>query len=171
MEDLRLFRDGTRGRSLSRGGAWNGVSQPATSQRPHEMEKGLGVTRLDRGMRPAAITPARLNAAPDVLRARIEGSARVASIYSVGLSDMTRLRPDIVCEAVVNGATGRERTLRRRPDGQGGRGGGRRREHPHRRGRKFNQGTQRFLELLLEDGKDEGDQADGEQVQHDDCNT
>jgi DNA-binding transcriptional LysR family regulator len=108
IEDLELFRDIVRARSLSRGAASNGVSQSAASQRLHELEKGLGVTLLDRSTRPAGITPAgrlylhfcsdvlrrreRLNADLDELRDRVEGSVRVASIYSVGLSDVTRLR-------------------------------------------------------------------------------
>ncbi len=139
IEDLELFRDIARTRSLSRGAASNGVSQSAASQRLHEIEKGLGVMLLDRSTRPAAITPAgrmyldfccdvlrrkeRLNADLDELRVKIEGSVRVASIYSVGLSDMTRLRrefetrwpdasleveylrPDKIYEAVINGST------------------------------------------------------------------
>jgi DNA-binding transcriptional LysR family regulator len=138
IEDLELFRDIARARSLSRGAASNGVSQSAASQRLHEIEKGLGVALLDRSTRPAAITSAghlylgfccdvlrrkdRLNADLDELRTRIEGSVRVASIYSVGLSDMTRLRrefevrwphasleveylhPDKIYEAVADGA-------------------------------------------------------------------
>ena len=137
IEDLELFRNIARARSLSRGAASNGVSQSAASQRLHEIEKGLGVMLLDRSTRPAAITPAghmylgfccdvlrrreRLNADLDELRTRIEGSVRVVSIYSVGLSDMTRLRrefearcpqasleveylhPDKIYEAVRNG--------------------------------------------------------------------
>jgi DNA-binding transcriptional LysR family regulator len=137
IEDLELFRDVARTRSLSRGAALVGVSQSAASQRLHEMEKALGFTLLDRSTRPAGITPAgrkyldfccevlrrkeRLEAELDELRTRIEGSVRVASIYSVGLSDMERLRrefetrwpnasleveylrPDKIYEAVVNG--------------------------------------------------------------------
>jgi DNA-binding transcriptional LysR family regulator len=138
IEDLVLFRDIARARSLSRGAALNGVSQSAASQRLHEIEKRLGVTLLDRSTRPAAITLAghmyldfccdvlrreeRLNADLDELRTRIEGSVRVASIYSVGLSDMARLRrefearcphasldveylhPDKIYEAITSGA-------------------------------------------------------------------
>jgi DNA-binding transcriptional LysR family regulator len=138
IEDLRLFRDVARTKNLSRSAALNGVSQSAASQRLHEIEKGLGVTLLDRSTRPAAITPTgriylefccevlrrkeRLDADLDELRARIEGPVRVASIYSVGLSDMTRLhrefearwpqasldveylRPDKIYEAVIDGA-------------------------------------------------------------------
>ena len=138
IEDLQLFRGIARTKNLSRSAALNGVSQSAASQRLHEIEKGLGVTLLDRSTRPAAITPAgriylefcsevlrrkdRLDADLDELRARIEGAVRVASIYSVGLSDMTRirrefearwpeasleveyLRPDKIYEAVIDGA-------------------------------------------------------------------
>ncbi len=137
IADLELFRDIVRTRSLTRGAASNGVSQSAASQRLHEIEKGLGVMLLDRSTRPAAITPAgrmyldfccdvlrrreRLEADLDELRTRIEGSVRVASIYSVGLSDMARVRrefetrwphatleveylhPEKIYDAVVNG--------------------------------------------------------------------
>jgi DNA-binding transcriptional LysR family regulator len=74
----------------------------------HGIEKVLGVALLDRSTRPAAVTPAgrayldfccevlrrkeRLDADLGALRAKIEGAVRVASIYSVGLSDMARLR-------------------------------------------------------------------------------
>ncbi len=123
---------------MSRGAALNGISQSAASQRLHELEKGLGVALLDRSTRPLAVTPAghlylefchevlrrkeRLDADLDELRTRIEGSVRVVSIYSVGLSDMARLRqefearwpqasleveylrPDKIYEAVIDGA-------------------------------------------------------------------
>jgi LysR family transcriptional regulator, transcriptional activator of the cysJI operon len=138
IEDLQLFRDIARTRHLSRGAASNGVSQSAATQRLQEVEKGLGVKLLDRSTRPVAVTPAgrlyldfccdvlrrkeRLDAELDELRARIQGSVRVASIYSVGLSDMTRLRrefetrwpqasldveylrPDKIYEAVIDGS-------------------------------------------------------------------
>jgi DNA-binding transcriptional LysR family regulator len=139
IEDLQLFRDIARNRSLSRGAASRSVSQSAASQRLHELEKGLGVMLLDRSTRPLAITLAgrkyldfcsdvlrrqeRLEAELDELRNRIEGSVHVASIYSVGLSDMSRLRlefetrwphasleveylrPDKIYEAVIDEAT------------------------------------------------------------------
>jgi LysR family transcriptional regulator, transcriptional activator of the cysJI operon len=138
IEDLQLFRDIARTRNLSRGAASNGVSQSSATQRLQELEKGLGVKLLDRSTRPVAITPAgrlyldfccevlrrkeRLDADLDELRTKIEGAVRVASIYSVGLSDMTRLRrefetrwpqasldveylrPDKIYEAVIDGA-------------------------------------------------------------------
>jgi DNA-binding transcriptional LysR family regulator len=136
VEDFHLFRDIARTRSLSRGAELNGVSQSAASQRVHEIERRLGVTLLDRSTRPANLTPAgriyldfccevlrheeRLEADLDEFRARVEGAVRVACIYSVGLSDMSRLRrefeerwpqasltveylrPDKIYEAVAN---------------------------------------------------------------------
>jgi DNA-binding transcriptional LysR family regulator len=138
IDDLQLFRDIARARNLSRGAAMNRVSQSAVSQWLHELEKSLGVTLLDRSTRPVAITPAgrvylefccdvlrrkeRLDADLDEARTRMEGAVRVACIYSVGLSDMTRirrefedrwpgasleveyLRPDKIYEAVAEGA-------------------------------------------------------------------
>jgi DNA-binding transcriptional LysR family regulator len=84
------------------------VSQSAATQRLHEVEKELRVSLLDRSTRPLALTLAgkaylefccevlrrkeRLDADLDELRATIQGAVRVASIYSVGLSDMARLR-------------------------------------------------------------------------------
>jgi LysR family transcriptional regulator, transcriptional activator of the cysJI operon len=137
FEDLELFRDVARAKNMSRGAAAAGISQSAASQRLHEIEKRFGVVLLDRATRPAAMTPAgllyldfcrevlrrkeRLEAELDELRTRIEGLVRVAAIYSVGLSDMTRLRsefegrcphasleveylrPDSIYEAVLNG--------------------------------------------------------------------
>jgi DNA-binding transcriptional LysR family regulator len=137
FEDLQLFRDIARTRNLSRGAASNGVSQSSASQRLHELEKGLGVKLVDRSTRPVGLTTAgrlyldfcsdvlrrkeQLDAELDELRSRVEGSVRVASIYSVGLSDMTRLRrefeeqwpqvsldveylrPDKIYEAVTEG--------------------------------------------------------------------
>jgi LysR family transcriptional regulator, transcriptional activator of the cysJI operon len=138
VEDFRMFRDIARTGSLTRGAELNGVSQSAASQRVQEIERRLGVTLLDRSTRPANITPAgriyldfcckalrseeRLEADLDEFRARVEGAVRVACIYSVGLSDMSRLRqefeerwpqasltveylrPDKIYEAVVDDA-------------------------------------------------------------------
>jgi len=41
----------------------------------------------------------------------------------------------------------------------------------HRRGRKLNQATLRFLELLLENGRDEAGRMEGEPALHNFCNT
>jgi len=85
----------------------NGFSQSAASQQVQELERSLGATLLDRSRRPLVVTPAGQLYAEfcrDVLRRRVEleaalgllkhqtsGSVRVASIYSVGLSEMVEL--------------------------------------------------------------------------------
>ena len=74
------------------------------------MERRLGVTLLDRSKRPLELTPAgRLYSdfCRDVLRREeeftlslesikgdVEGTVRVVSIYSTGLSEMSRLREE-----------------------------------------------------------------------------
>ena len=123
---------------MSRGASHCGVSQSAASQHVQEVERRLGVTLLDRSKRPLELTPAgRIYAefCRDVLRREEElalsleslkgaadGAVRVASIYSIGLSEMSRLaeefaarypaaqlhveymRPDKIYEAVRNDA-------------------------------------------------------------------
>jgi LysR family transcriptional regulator, transcriptional activator of the cysJI operon len=135
--DCKLFRDVAHARSLSRAAAMNGISQSAATQHIQELEKRLGVQLLDRSTRPLGLTPGgRLYAelcrdvlrreedfaaALDEIKAEAEGTVRVASIYSIGLSEMSRLRdeftrvcpgaqlhveylrPDKVYEAVLEG--------------------------------------------------------------------
>ena len=113
----------------------NSVSQSAASQHLQELEREFGATLLDRSTRPLTVTGAGrmyLEMCRDVLRRRdefeaalgrfkndVDGSVRVASIYSVGLSEMSQLeqefsrrypdarleveylRPEKVYEAVV----------------------------------------------------------------------
>lgn len=132
---LRLFRDFIQTKSLSRGAAMNGITQSAASQHLQELESRLGVELLDRSRRPFQVTPAgrlyydlcrelvrrqeEFEATLKELKQRVEGTVKVAAIYSVGLSDMslleqqftrmfpgTRLaveylRPDKVYEAVL----------------------------------------------------------------------
>ena len=115
----------------------NGISQSGATQHIQELEKRLGVQLLDRSTRPLGLTPGGklyaelcrdilrreedFAAALDEIRAEAEGTVRVASIYSIGLSDMSRLReeflricpgaqlhteylrPDKVYEAVLEG--------------------------------------------------------------------
>ena len=136
FENLNLFKDISQTKSISRGAKLNGISQSAASQHLGELERTLEVRLLDRSTRPLTLTPAgRLyyEMCRDVLRRReefaaslgrlksqVEGSVRVASIYSVGLSEMSRLeaefsrkfpqarlhveylRPEKVFEAVLN---------------------------------------------------------------------
>jgi LysR family transcriptional regulator, transcriptional activator of the cysJI operon len=95
---------------MSRGAAVCKVSQSAASQHVQEVERRLGLTLFDRSKRPLELTEAgRLYAAfcRDVLRREEElslaleqlqgavaGTLRVASIYSVGLTEMGRLREE-----------------------------------------------------------------------------
>jgi DNA-binding transcriptional LysR family regulator len=135
FENLKLFRDIAQTKSVSRGATLNQISQSAASQYMQEMERKLGVALLDRTTRPVGLTPAGklfYDLCRDVLRREeqfhvqlenlkelVEGTVRVASIYSIGLSEMSRLqeefaarfpkaqlhvdylRPDKVYEAVL----------------------------------------------------------------------
>ena len=110
FDNIKLFRDIAHTRSFSRGAADNGISQSAASQHVQELEKRLNATLLDRTTRPLTLTPAGklyLDLCRDVLRreeefqagldelvARVEGEVRVASIYSIGISEMTRLQEE-----------------------------------------------------------------------------
>jgi LysR family transcriptional regulator, transcriptional activator of the cysJI operon len=123
---------------MSKGAAACGVSQSSASQHVHEVERRLGLELFDRGKRPLELTEAgrlyaefcrdvlrreeELGLAVEALKAEVSGTARVASIYSIGLSEMTGLqqeyaarhpaahlqveymRPDRIYEAVRNGA-------------------------------------------------------------------
>jgi len=135
FDHLKLFKDIAHHRSVSKGAAANGVSQSAASQHLQELERDLGAALLDRSTRPLTVTAAGelyYNLCRDVLRRNAEfeaeldklkqevaGTVRVASIYSVGLSEMSHLeqefsrrypeatleieylRPEKVYEAVV----------------------------------------------------------------------
>ena len=137
FEHLKLFIDVAQNRSVSRGAALNGVSQSAASQHVRELERSLDAALLDRSSRPLTVTAAGrayLDFCRDVLRRKeameaeldrfkneTEGVVRVASIYSVGLSEMSDLeaefarvcpqarleveylRPEKVWESVVSG--------------------------------------------------------------------
>jgi LysR family transcriptional regulator, transcriptional activator of the cysJI operon len=107
FDNLKLFKDIAQTKSISRGAALNRVSQSAASQHLQELERQLDATLLDRSTRPLAITEAGrlyLEFCKDVLRRhedfqaaldrfkhQVEGTVRVASIYSVGLSEMSEL--------------------------------------------------------------------------------
>ncbi len=121
---------------MSKGAAHLGVSQSAASQHIQEVERRLGVVLFDRSKRPLEITPAgkiyyefcrdvlrreeEMGRELEAVKQQVEGTVRVASIYSIGLSEMSRLqeaftarhpavqlqveyvRPEKVYEAVLN---------------------------------------------------------------------
>ena len=108
--ECKLFRDVAHARSLSRAAAMNGISQSAATQHIQELEKRLGVQLLDRSTRPLGLTAGgKLYAdlcrdvlrreedfvvALDGIKSEAEGTVRIASIYSIGLSEMSRLRDE-----------------------------------------------------------------------------
>lgn len=85
-----------------------GISQSAATQHVQELERRMGLPLVDRSTRPLALTDAgklyadfcrevlrreeHLHVALDQLKGAAEGAVRVASIYSIGLSEMSRLR-------------------------------------------------------------------------------
>src|ERR1700735_3977066 len=109
-ETLKLFRDIVQTRSFSRGAALNSVSQSAASQQVQELEQEIGIELLDRSKRPLVVTAAghlysefcrdvlrrreELNVAIDRMKQEVEGTVRVASIYSVGLSEIVQLEQE-----------------------------------------------------------------------------
>jgi DNA-binding transcriptional LysR family regulator len=135
FDNLKLFRDIAQNHSFSKGAALNGISQSAASQNLQDLERQLGISLLDRSTRPLTLTDAGkvyldmcrdvlrrrddFQVALDLLKSQVEGTVRVASIYSVGLSEMSQLerefsrrhpqakleveylRPEKVYEAVV----------------------------------------------------------------------
>jgi DNA-binding transcriptional LysR family regulator len=108
--ELRLFKEIAATRSLSRGATHCGVSQSAASQHVQEVERRLGVTLLDRSKRPVELTEAgrlysdycrdvlrreeEFSQALEGLKGEVGGILRVASIYSIGLSEMSRLQEE-----------------------------------------------------------------------------
>jgi DNA-binding transcriptional LysR family regulator len=138
LETLRLYCDVVRHRSFSRGAEENFVTQSAASQAVAQLETQLGVPLIDRTKRPLVVTPEGLTffegcreilglwdkTRGDVgaVKARVEGTVRVAAIYSLGLHDVSRhmqrfhalypearvlldcLHPHKVVDAVTSGA-------------------------------------------------------------------
>jgi DNA-binding transcriptional LysR family regulator len=136
LEHLKLFRDIAHARNISHGAEVCGVSQSAASQHLQETERLFGVQLLDRSTRPIELTEAgrlyfefcravlrlreEFEESLEKLKGRVQGTVRVAAIYSVGMSDMSRLerelsrrmpaavlqveylRPEKVYEAVVS---------------------------------------------------------------------
>lgn len=105
LETLRLYCEVVRLRSFSRGAQASFVSQSAASQAIQQLERALGVTLIDRTTRPFGVTPEgqrlyqacrhlldtwdQVKAEIAAVQARVDGTVRVAAIYSVGLHDMS----------------------------------------------------------------------------------
>lgn len=136
LETLRLYCDVVRLRSFSRGATLNFVSQSAASQAVQQLERDLGTSLIDRTKRPFVVTAEgqtlyhacrglleaweKVKAEVASVKARVDGTVRVAAIYSVGLHDMSHhlqrfmslypgvrvqlecLHPHKVVEAVLN---------------------------------------------------------------------
>jgi DNA-binding transcriptional LysR family regulator len=106
LESLRLFCDVVRLRSFSRAAEEHFVSQSAASQAIQQIEQHLGVSLIDRTKRPFVVTPEgdtfyeacrtlldgweKAKAEIGAVKARVDGTVRVAAIYSVGLHDVSR---------------------------------------------------------------------------------
>ncbi len=114
MQTLKLFADVARYHSFSQAAELHGISQSAASQRIGHLEKKLGVTLLDRSVRPLALTRAGeifaqgcdslVNSYKD-LQAKVaglkkdpEGMVRVSAIYSAGIDLLSRIRERFVAE-------------------------------------------------------------------------
>ena len=110
MYTLRLFCDVAIERSFSSAASKHGVSQSAASQRIGALEKQLGVTLIDRSVRPLALTPAGdlfLREARDILQrydrlfqrvsqmnADLRGEVIVEAIYSAGIDWLNHLKDE-----------------------------------------------------------------------------
>jgi DNA-binding transcriptional LysR family regulator len=95
---------------MSKGAAHCGVSQSAASQHVHEVERRLTVPLFDRSRRPLELTAAgklyaefcrdvlrreeEFGLVLEALKREVDGTVRVASIYSIGLSEMSRLQEE-----------------------------------------------------------------------------
>src|SRR5579871_1063012 len=110
-DSLKLFRDIAQARSFSKGALMNSVSQSAGIQMVQDLERSLGALLLDRSTRPLSVTAAgqmyldycrdglhryeELLAALGSIKQQVEGTARVASIYSIGLSEMVQIEKEL----------------------------------------------------------------------------
>jgi DNA-binding transcriptional LysR family regulator len=112
LKSLQVFCDVVGRRSFSRAADENGISQSGASQMVHHLEDDLGVKLIDRSKRPFVLTPEgqvyydgcrrlvqKFNALEEEVRTlheEVEGRVNVASIYSVGLSHMSRFVQDFM---------------------------------------------------------------------------
>lgn len=108
MQALRIFREVAQDRSFSRAAATLGLTQSATSQRIGQLERQLGVTLIDRSVRPLTLTPPgevfmrgccevlekyeALERQVSALRSHLEGQIRVDAIYSAGIDLLNQVK-------------------------------------------------------------------------------
>ena len=106
LEALNIFCDVVRHQSFSRGALANSVSQSAASQAVRQIERRLGAQLIDRSRRPWQLTPEgklffqgcqeivdRYHELEEAVQRRQDPSGytvRLASIYSVGLHDLSQ---------------------------------------------------------------------------------
>lgn len=114
MDTLRLFAEVAHCHSFSQAASQHGITQSAASQRIGHLEKRLGVTLLDRSVRPLALTEAGkvfLEGCEDLLErnerlerrvartgASPEGVVRVEAIYSSGIELLDQIREHFEAE-------------------------------------------------------------------------
>lgn len=107
LAPFRLIRDVAHLRSVSKAARLHGISQSAASQQIQERERELQTTLFDRSTRPLGVTTAgklyvdfcreilrrddELRASLARLQHQMNGTVRLAAIYSVGLSEMTAI--------------------------------------------------------------------------------
>lgn len=106
LKSLKIFCDVVSRRSFSKAADDNTISQSGVSQVINQLEQRVGVKLIDRSKRPFALTPEgelyyegcrklvdRYFALEEEVRSlhgEVAGRVRVASIYSIGLSHMSR---------------------------------------------------------------------------------
>lgn len=114
LQALEVFCEVARLRSFSRGGAAFDISQSAASQIVANLEDELGVILINRRRRPLELTPEgqiyyhgcqdllhRYRALVEEIRRHrnaLQGTVRVASIYSAGLHTLTRYIQSFMAE-------------------------------------------------------------------------
>ncbi|TWT58261.1 HTH-type transcriptional regulator CynR [Thalassoglobus neptunius] len=105
LRNTEIFCEIATQRSFSRAASARQISQPAVSQALQQLEDQLGVALIDRSQRPIGLTPAgsvyfercqkwlddyrEIEDAVTRFSGRLTGRVRVASIYSVGLLQMS----------------------------------------------------------------------------------
>src|SRR5689334_17843093 len=104
LRNVDLFCEAVRCRSFSKAAEARGVSQPLVSQAVGHLEDRLGTLLIDRSKRPFEVTPAgqvyydgcqeileqirRIEDRVQRMGNKVTGRVRVASIYSISLSQM-----------------------------------------------------------------------------------